>query len=322
MSKPGKIKSTFNFIKSLFSGFSEDKGMKFSASLSYYTVFSIAPVLILIISIFGLVLGREAVNKQIFGQINGLVGNEAAKQIEQMIGATYKTGGSFTASIVSIVVLVLGATGIFAEIQDSINSIWGLKSKQKSGIVKILLTRLISFSLIISLGFVAMVSLVLNAIVDFISTQLANIVPGAGMYFLMILNNALTLVLTTFMFAVIFKVLPDAKIKWRDVIKGALFTAVLFMIGRLLIGLYVSKSDLTSVYGAAGSIVIILVWVYYSAVILYLGAEFTKVYAIKYGSNIRPNDYAVWVKNKPDEESKESLNQVKEEVHPQVASNR
>jgi membrane protein len=167
-----------------------------------------------------------------------------------------------------------------------------------------------------------MVSLALNAVVSFITTQLANIVPGAGMYFLMILNNALTLVLTTFMFAVIFKVLPDAKIKWRDVIRGALFTAILFMVGRLLIGLYVSKSDLTSVYGAAGSIVIILVWVYYTAVILYLGAEFTKVYAIKYGSNIRPNDYAVWVKNKPDEESSAPLNQVKEEVHPQVTANR
>jgi membrane protein len=232
MAKEGKFKVVFNFIKELFAGFSDDKAMKYSASLAYYTVFSIAPILILIISIFGIVLGREAVNRQIFGQINGLVGNEAALQIQQMIAASHKSGSSFTASIISVVILVLGATGIFAEIQDSINSIWGLKSKPKTGFLKLLLNRLLSFSLIISLGFVAMVSLAFNAVIQAISNQLARVIPGAGVYFLVIINNALTLVLTSFMFAVIFKVLPDAKIKWRDVIRGAFVTAVLFMIGR------------------------------------------------------------------------------------------
>ena len=305
------FKLIFSFIKDVFSGFSDDKALKYSASLSYYTVFSIAPLIIVIISAAGIVFGRDAVQGKIFDQIKGLVGTEAATQIQDMISKTHSSGSTVFASIVSAIVVIVGATGIFGEIQDSINSIWGLKSKPKTGIIKIVINRLISFSLVISLGFVLMVSLAVNAFVSVITSQLANIIPGAGTYFLLIINQALIFVILSFMFSVIFKVLPDAKIKWRDVGKGAMLTAVLFMIGKYLIGLYVAKSNLTSVYGAAGSIIIIMVWVYYTAVILYFGAEFTKVYSIRYGSKILPNDYAVWIKVTEEEQPHQTLEKVK-----------
>ncbi len=314
-----RLKNVWGFLKEVMSDFSDDKAMKYSASLSYYTVFSIAPILIIIISIMGIFFGREAVSGHITSQIQGLVGQDAAKQIQAMIANTHRSGNTFVASVISIIILVIGATGIFAEIQDSINSIWGLKSKPKTGIVKIIINRLISFSLIISLGFVSMVALLLNAVVDAISTKLGQIVPGAGLIFVNIINYVLSFVIISFMFAVIFKVLPDARIKWRDVIKGAMLTAVLFIIGRSLIGLYVANSNLGSVYGAAGSIVIILVWVYYTAIILYFGAEFTKVYSIKYGSKITPNDYAVWIKVKEEEQPHQSLEEVKKDEHPKAS---
>ena len=296
-----RFKRTFSFIKEVFSDFSEDRVLKYSASLSYYTVFSIAPILIIIISVSGIFFGREAVQGQIFSQINGMVGNEAAAQIQDMIGKTHRSGNNFLASVVSVIILVVGATGIFAEIQDSINSIWGLKSKPKRGFIKIILNRVISFSLIISLGFILMVSLVLNAFIAAVSERLAQVFPGSGVYFVTIVDQLLSFIVISFLFAVIFKVLPDAKIKWRDVSKGAIVTGLLFILGRYAISLYVAKSEVASVYGAAGSIIILMVWVYYTAVILYFGAEFTKVYSIKYGSKIRPNQYAVWVTVKEEE---------------------
>lgn len=319
---PSRFKNIIAFLKEVFTNFSDDKVMKFSASLSYYTIFSIAPILTIIISIFARVFGRDAVQNQVFGQINGLVGNEAAKQIQDMIIHTNKTGNTFLASVISIVVLVITATAIFGEIQDSINSIWGLKSKPKAGIIKLIINRLISFSLIISLGFVAMVSLVLDAAVTAVSDLLARI-PGVGVYFVLIINYALNFAVVSFMFSVIFKVLPDAKIKWGDVIKGSILTAILFIIGKELIKLYVEKSNLATVYGAAGSIVILLVWVYYTAIILYFGAEFTKVYSIKYGSKILPNDYAVFVKVKEEEQPQDkALHEVKKEEESQRNGNK
>jgi membrane protein len=311
------FKTVLSFIKEVFSDFSEDKVLKYSASLSYYTVFSIAPILLLIISIFGIFVGRDAVQGEIFNQINGLIGNEAAAQVQDMIGKTHKEGNNLIASIISAIILIVGATGIFAEIQDSINSIWGLKSKPKRGLIKMLLTRVISFSLIISLGFILMVSLVLNAFIAVVSERLGQVFPGSGEYFIIVIDQVLSFIIISFLFAVIFKVLPDAKIKWRDVSKGAIVTGILFILGRYLISIYVAKSEVASVYGAAGSIIIIMVWVYYTAVILYFGAEFTKVYSVRYGSKIRPNQYAVWVTVKEEEKPADKpLEEVKkEEAH-------
>jgi membrane protein len=215
-----------------------------------------------------------------------------------MITSIHISGNSFFAAVISFIILIAGATGIFSEIQDSINHIWGLKSKPKRGLVKMLLNRLISFSLIISLGFLLMVSLLLNTLVDALSRQLMKLLPGNGVYVIDAVNNCIMFVLISFLFGIIFKVLPDARIKWKDVMVGAIATAVLFMIGKFCIGFYLGHSNMGNIYGAAGSIIIVMLWVYYSAVILYFGAEFTKVYAEHYGGEILPNDYAVWIKTK------------------------
>lgn len=316
-----RVKTVFGFMKEVFSNFSDDKVMKFSASLSYYTVFSIAPILIIMVTVAGVIFGKEAAQGQIYGQINGLVGSEAAAQIQEIIGNTATSGKTFIASVISIIALIFGATGVFGEIQDSINTIWGLKSKPKSGILRMVLNRLISFSLIISLGFVAMVTLMLNTLVDVLSDTIGKFLPGNDTIFVEILNYILIFIVITGMFAVIFKVLPDAKIKWKDVIRGAVLTAILFIIGKFAITLYVQQSKLGSIYGTAGSIVILLVWVYYTAVILYFGAEFTKVYAIKYGGRILPNDYAVFIKVNQEEQPHQALHEVhgKEETEPRAS---
>ncbi|GAC1604574.1 MAG: YihY/virulence factor BrkB family protein [Chitinophagaceae bacterium] len=303
-----KIKQVFFFLKQVVSDFVDDKALKFSASLSYYTVFSIAPFLAIIISFSGFFFGREAIQGELYPQINGLVGHDAALQIQQMITNIHLSKNNFFATALSFVVLIAGATGIFSEIQDSINHIWNLKSKPKRGLLKMLINRLISFSLIISLGFLLMVSLLLNTLVDALSRQLLKLLPGNGVYVVDGVNNCLMFILVSLLFGIIFKVLPDAKIRWKDVIVGAVATAVLFMAGKFCIGFYLGHSNLSSVYGTAGSIIIVMLWVYYSAVILYFGAEFTKVYAKHYGGEILPNDYAVWIKTKEIELSAKSLN--------------
>jgi membrane protein len=304
-----KIKQAFHFLKEVFSDFVDDKAMKFSASLSYYTIFSIAPFLAIIISFSSFFFAREAIQGELYPQINELIGNEAALQIQQMITNIHLSKNSFFATVLSFIVLIAGATGIFSEIQDSINHIWGLKSKPKRGLLKMLLNRLISFSLIISLGFLLMVSLLLNTVVEALSKQLMKFLPGNGVYVVNILNNCLMFILLSFLFGIIFKVLPDAKIKWKDVMVGAVTTTILFMIGKFCIGFYLGHSNLGSLYGTAGSIIIVMLWVYYSAVILYFGAEFTKVYAKHYGGKIMPNDYAVWIKTREIELPSKAMNQ-------------
>jgi len=199
---------------------------------------------------------------------------------------------------------------VFAEIQDSINSIWGLKAKPKLGIMKLLKDKLLSFGIIGSLGFLLLVSLGISAIVDAVGNKLKDSFPDVTVVVFYIINLLLTLIITTGLFAVIFKVLPDAKIKWKDVLGGALATSVLFMIGKLLISLYISKSEVGNAYGAAGSLVILIVWIYYSAIILYFGAEFTKAYALKYGAEIHPSKYAITIKSVEVEGGNRSVQQM------------
>jgi len=302
------IMRIIQFFKQVISDFTDDKALKFSASLSYYTVFSIAPFLAIIISFSSFFFTKEAVQGELYPQISQLIGHDAALQVQQMITSIHLSKNNFFATIVSVVVLLLGATGIFSEIQDSINHIWGLKSKPKRGLLKMVLNRLISFSLIISLGFLLMVSLLLNTLVDALSKQLMRLLPENAVYVVGAINNGLMFILISLLFGIIFKVLPDARIKWKDVMVGAVTTAILFMIGKFCIGYYLGHSNLGNVYGTAGSIIVIMLWVYYSAVILYFGAEFTKVYAKHYGSEIVPNDYAVWIKTKEIELPQKTFN--------------
>ncbi|MEO5892991.1 MAG: YihY/virulence factor BrkB family protein [Ferruginibacter sp.] len=290
------FKGMIDVFKNSFKGFGDDKVTKLSGSLAYYTVFSMGPLLIVIISLCSIFLGKEAIEGKIYGQLAGFVGSETAAQLQEIIKNASLAGKSKIAAIIGVITLLIGSTTVFAEIQDSINGIWGLKPKPKKGWLKMLQNRFLSFSVIISLGFLLLVSLGIASLIDGFSDRLQNRFPEVTVVVFYIINLTITLVVTTSIFGVIFKVLPDATIKWKDVIAGAVTTAILFMLGKLGISFYISKSDVGGTYGAAGSLVVLLLWVYYSSLILYFGAEFTKAYAVKFGSNIYPNHYAVTTK--------------------------
>lgn len=291
-----KIKEGFEFVKKLGKEFSQDNVTKYSASLAYYTVFSLAPLIIIIINVSGFLFGREAMQGEIYYQLKDLVGSEAAIQIQSNIKNIHLSSDSPVATTISIGALLLGATAIFGEIQDSLNRIWGLKIKTRKVWWKLILNRLLSFSVIISMGFLLVVSLAINAMVLAVKNWLIENISYTTEIVMSVFDLLLSLTITSVIFAVIFKVLPDARIKWKDVFYGAVFTSVLFMLGKYAIAFYISKSDFATLYGAAGSVIIILVWSYYSSLILFLGAEFTKLYASDYGGKIFPNDYSVWIK--------------------------
>ena len=280
-------------LRDSYNGFIDDRCLKLSAALAYYTVFSLAPLLVLVMSLISIFLGQEAIQGRVFSQINGLVGDQAAKQIQDMIKAVELSGKTNTALLVGVVTLVIGATTIFVEIQDSVNLIWRVKAKPKRGWLKLLKDRLLSSSLVVSLGFLLLVSFIVNGLVLALSDVLTRYIPKFGVLLISGFNFLVSTAVVTTLFAIIFKVLPDAKIAWKDVRWGAFFTALLFMLGRYLIGLYVETT--TTAYGAAGSLIVILVWIYYTAAILYFGAEFTQAYANHFGVKIEPADYAVYV---------------------------
>ena len=315
MSKKVSFKGVIGVLKNSFSGFSDDKVTKLSASLAYYTIFSLAPLLIVIISLCGVFFGREAIEGQVYGQLASFVGSDTAAQLQEIIKNASIQGKGKLAVIIGAITLLIGATTVFAEIQDSINMIWGLKPKPKRGWLKLLKNRFLSFSVIISLGFLLLVSLAITSIIDGFSDRLKAHFPDVAVVVFYIINIVLTLGIVTLIFGVIFKVLPDARIKWKDVLAGALTTALLFMLGKFAISFYISKSNVGSTYGAAGSLVILLLWIYYSSIILYFGSEFTKAYAVKYGSEIHPNQYAVTTKTVEVETGNESI-QSKEKADP------
>jgi membrane protein len=292
------FKNVWIVLRDSFNGFMDDRGLKLSAALAYYTVFSLAPLLVLIISLLSIFYGQEAVQGQIFSQINGLVGNEAAKQIQDMLKSIELSGKTNVALGVGIVTLLFGATSIFIEIQDSVNLIWRVKAKPAKGWLKLIKDRLLSSSLVLSLGFLLLVSLIINGLILAMSDLLVRFLPGLGVVLVEALNFTVSTVIITALFATIFKVLPDAKIAWKDVRWGAFFTALLFMLGRYLIGLYIDTTGTSSTYGAAGSLIVILTWIYYTAAILYFGAEFTQAYANHFGIKIEPAEHAVYVEQR------------------------
>lgn len=294
MMKKGKFKF-FKLLKNTFNGFMEDRGMKLSASLSYYTIFSLGPVLIVIISLVGIFYGKTAVRGQVYGQIKGLVGRDAAMQVQDIIQNLDRTQNSTLGAVIGFIILLLGATGVFTEIQDSINYIWSVKAKPKKGWLKLIINRLLSFSLIVSMGFILLVSLVVNAVLDALSDRLLKLFPDYTIRVIHILNNVIIFIVITGLFAIIFKILPDAIIRWKDAFIGAAFTALLFLGGKFLITIYLGQSDLGATYGAAASIMILFLWVYYSSIILYFGAEFTKTYALEAGGGIHPKETAVFI---------------------------
>ena len=280
-------------FKETFHQFMADKAIKLSAALSYYTIFSLPPLLIIIVAICGFFFGAEAVRGEIFWQIKEMVGNTMALRIQDTIKEVSLSESSAFAAIVGGIALLIGASGVFSEIQDSLNFIWGIEAKPKRGIIKFLQNRVMSFSMIASVGFLLVVGLVINSLTDVLGHRLAIRFPKDSVYVFYIANIAILFIIIMLLFTLIFKTLPDGKLVLRDCLVGASFTAFLFMIGKFIIGAYLSSSAFISVYGATGSAIVVLVWVYYSAAILYFGAEFTKVYAHTHGKKITPNDYSV-----------------------------
>ena len=295
MKNKSKGQKVWYLLKETINGFIDDNGLKLSAALSYYTIFSLPPLLLIIISISGIFFGENAVRGEIFGQINDLVGNDAALQIQNTIKNVTLTQSNTFVTTLGVIILFIGASGVFAEIQDSINYIWGIKAKPKKGFIKYIYNRLMSFSMIVSVGFLLLVGLIINSLVDILNNRLGYFLTKGTITGVYIVNTLIVFIIITILFIIIFKTLPDGKIAFRDCITGAAFTAFLFMIGKFAIGLYLGSYNIASIYGAAGSIIIILIWVYYSANILYFGAEFTKVYATTHGQKIIPNAYSVQI---------------------------
>lgn len=301
------FKNTGNLLIASAKGFSADKVPKLSSSLAYCTVFSLAPLLTIVIASASLIYKKEIIEQKIYEEVSQFTDKDIAAQVQNIVTQASLSGKTTVALIIGIISLIIGATAVFLEIQDSLNTIWKVRAKPRKGIWGLLTNRVKSFGLIVSLGFLLLVSLILNSILGSVQTRFQNLVPVDSGWLFFILNNVLTFGVITFLFAVIFKVLPDVIIKWKPAFVGAAFTTVLFGIGKFLIDLYITKSSPGVVFGAAGTIIIILLWVYYTSFILYFGAEFTQVYAEKYSESIRPSKYAVHVEVVTEEQNVKEL---------------
>lgn len=278
------LKDLFDLGKAAVAAWSRDYAPSMGAALSYYTVFSIAPLLLIVISIAGLVYGDDAARGAVFFQVRGLMGDAAAVALQGLLASVRKPGESITAAAIGLVLLVLGATSVFGELQSALDRIWRVPEQvKKGGLWQLLRTRLVSFGMIIAIGLLLIASLLASATLSVVETWWGALF-GAQALVASALNILLSYAMVTVMFAMIYKTMPRVRIAWRDVWTGAAITSALFTIGKYLIGLYIGKSGVSSTFGAAGSLVVILLWVYYSAQIFLLGAEFTWVYAHRYGS--------------------------------------
>jgi membrane protein len=269
----------------------QDDAMRLGASISFYTLFAIAPVLLVAIAIAGMAFGPEAVRGEVVGQIDGLVGRDGAQAVQALLeGASKRQSGAF-ATVVGAITLLLAATGAFLELQAALNAIWRVKPNPDANVGAYVTARLRSFGIVVAIGFLLLVSLVISAALAALHGWLDRRAPGWPVVW-QALNVAVSLLVTTALFALLFKFLPDVKLEWRDVVTGAAVTAVLFAIGKHLIGLYLGQSSTASSYGAAGSVILLLLWVYYSSQILLLGAEFTRIYSREIGDRPKPEEFA------------------------------
>ena len=302
-----KLKNIWKFIVQVFEKFIDDKAPKLGAALSFYTLFSLAPLLIIVIAIAGFVFGEDAARGELFYQIEGLVGSDGAQVIQTALKNSNQIESGVIAIIISLITLIISSTAVFVELQDSLNIIWKVKPKPGRNIFKGLIQeRVQSFALIMTTGFLLLVSLVISAFLSGLSNFINERFLAIPPYILNAANIVISLGIIFLLFTMIFKILPDVNIKWKDVWVGGLTTAILFVAGKYLIGLYLGNSSLSSIYGAAGSLVVLLLWTYYSAQILFLGAEFTYVYATRFGSGYEAeNKFLIYETNPITEEKKE-----------------
>lgn len=289
------FKDIWAMTKSTVAQFMENNSFRLAAALAYNTIFSLPPLLLIIIATAGRIWGEEAISGQLESQLASLLGPEAAKDIQTMIKNVTLTGAGGIASTVGIAMLVLTATTFFVTLQDSLNSIWNIKVKPENSFLKLARDRFLSFGLILSIALLMLISLVISAVLSFFTDYLAQNFPAIAVIFIHLLNIVVSLGFITLLFALIYKFLPDAIIRWRDVWVGSFLTALLFVIGKFGIGWYIGNSEIGSAYGAAGSVIIILVWIYYSSLIVFFGSEFTQQYACTFGEKIRPKSNAVEV---------------------------
>ncbi len=287
----GRVRSFGSLLKETATQWSDDEAARQAASLALYTLLSVAPLLIVSIKVAGMVLGDEAARGQISREIGGVVGAQAGAAIEAMVANAQTPGEGVVGSFVGIAVLLFGASGVFGELQTALNRIWDVKPKPGRGVLGFLRDRFFSFTMVMGVAFLLLVSLVVTAALATLTSHFQGLVPYPVLW--EILSFGIGLGVTTLLFGLIYKVVPDVKISWRDVWVGAFATAVLFSVGRVLLGWYVARSATVSPFGAAGSLVALIVWVYYSAQILFFGAEFTQVFATRFGSRIVPTSNAV-----------------------------
>jgi len=279
-------KVIYELLKSTYDEWSRDKAPRMGAALAYYTIFSLAPLLVIAIAIAGFVFGREAVEGRITYEIQGLIGSESARAVQTMIQSAHKPAHGVLATIFGVAILLIGASGVFTEMQDALNTIWKVDTTSKTGVWNMLKYRFLSFGMVLGIGFLLLVSLLLSAALTAVATYASSFlpIPPAAIHAMDFLFSVFFIAA---LMALIFKFLPDAKIAWGDVWVGAALTSLLFTAGKFLIGFYIGKSVTMSAYGAAGSVVIILAWIYYSAQLLYFGAEFTHVYSKACGSRCK-----------------------------------
>lgn len=285
------LKSLWTILKKTAKGFSDDKITRLSAALSYATIFSFAPFILVIITI-GAFFTQDLEGK-LFGELRMFLGADVATTLQDVVHNAQIANTSTLSTIIGIGVILFSATTIFTSIQESLNTIWGIRPKPKKGWLKLIKNRLLSFSVIIALGFILLVTMSTSSIIGLLNQRLMTYLPDVTVILFKVIGIILNIAVTTSIFLLIFKVLPDAKIKFRDVMIGAIVTTIFFLVGQYAISIYLSTSKITSLYGAAASVLLLLVWVYYSATIVYIGAEFTKAWANELGGKIYPDEYAV-----------------------------
>ena len=290
--KKFKWKDLSGLLKKSYQEWNKDNPFRMSAAMSYYAVFSLPGLLMIVISIAGYFFGREAVEGEIKSQIAGMIGQDAAGNVQAMIANINKNQKSTWAAVVGAATLIFGATGVFYQLQQSLNEIWDVEVKKEEGIKKVILDRLSSFGIILVIGFLLLISLVLTAALSAFSNYISRNLPDYLLYVFYMAEFMISYGIISLLFASIYKVLPDVKVQWKTVWVGAFVTAALFVIGKFALGIYFGNSNPGSAYGAAGSLILILLWVSYSCLILFFGAEFTKVYASRYGHSIAPSSHA------------------------------
>ncbi|MDX5423176.1 MAG: YihY/virulence factor BrkB family protein [Hymenobacteraceae bacterium] len=293
-----KLKYTWMMTKRTFKEFADDNPLDYAAIIGFYTIFSLPAILIITIRIAGAAFGQDAVEGEVVNQVGGIVGRSSALQIQSIIENASQSESSAIGTFVGVATMVFSATTVFVALQDSLNSMWEVKAKPEKGWLKLIINRVLSLAMVVSLGFLLLVSLSVDVVMGVVNDYLREQLSGIAVYLITIGNVLVSILISLVIFAAIFKVLPDAKIRWPNVWVGATVTAILFVIGKNVLTIYFQHDPLADTYGAAGSLVLILVWVYYTSVIVLLGAEFTQVYSREHDRGILPDDTAVKVKKK------------------------